>query len=249
VSPESLVADIFIWQNALAVIVVLVAGIVRGFTGFGSALVMVPVLAILWSPTEAVTAALGLGVVGSAQLVPRALPQARWRELGPMAVTLALFTPIGTAILIGVDPETVRKIIAALILIITTIMLRGWQYGGPRGALPGAAAGAIGGVINGIAAIGGPFAVLYLLALKEDAVTQRANIVVQVALMGVFGLLYIALAGAIGATDLIRIAILAVPMLVGTWTGGRLFLRLPGTVFRTIVMWVLIVMSLTILIF
>lgn len=248
-TPETLLADIVTWPNALALVVVIAAGIVRGFTGFGSALVMVPVLALLWSPTAAVTTALGLGVVGSCQLVPKALPLVRWRDLGPMVLALALCTPLGTAILIGVEPEVVRKIIAALILIITVIMLRGWQYNGPRGALPGAAAGAIGGIINGIAAIGGPVSVLYLLALKEEAATQRANIVVQVSLMGVFGLGYLALAGQIGASDLIHIAALAIPMLIGTWTGGKLFLRLPATVFRAIVMWVLIVMSATILVF
>ena len=75
----------------LATATVVTAGIVRGFTGFGSALVMVPVMALLWSPAEAVTTALGLGFVGSFQLVPKALPQARWRDLGPMAGATLLF--------------------------------------------------------------------------------------------------------------------------------------------------------------
>jgi hypothetical protein len=231
----------------LAAVTVIAAGVVRGFTGFGSALVMVPVLALLWSPTEAVTTALGLGVVGSFQLVPKAVPLARWRDLGPMAAALLLFTPLGTMILIGVDPATVRRIIAALILAITLIMLRGWQYRGPRGAWPGAVAGGLGGMINGIAAIGGPVAVLYLMALREEAATQRANIVVQVALMGVVGLLYLALAGQVGTRDLLRIAALALPMIAGTWLGGRLFLRLPASAFRRIVLWTLVAVSLAIL--
>ena len=166
-----------------------------------------------------------------------------------MAAATALFTPLGTMILIGVDPGIVRKVIAALILIITLIMLRGWQYSGPRGSVPGFVAGAVGAVINGIAAIGGPAAVLYLMSLKDDVVTQRANIVIQVALMGVIGLTYLTIAGEIGVRDLIHVGALAVPMLLGTWTGGRLFLRLPGRVFRTIVMWTLVVVSTTILIF
>lgn len=245
---ETLIADILTWPMALAAVVVFAGGVVRGFTGFGSALVMVPVLAVLWSPTEAVATALGLGFVGSLQLVPPAAPQAGWRDLGPMALATALFTPIGTAILIGVDPETVRKIIAALILIITVIMLRGWQYRGPRGALPGFVAGAIGAVINGIAAIGGPAAVLYLISLKDDVVTQRANIVIQVSLMGIFGLAYLAFAGEFRLSDLVHVLVLAIPMLLGTWTGGRLFLRLPAAAFRRIVMWTLVIMSVTILV-
>ncbi len=246
---ETLLADILTWQGLLALVTVVAAGIVRGFTGFGSALVMVPVMALLWSPAEAVTTALGLGFVGSFQLVPRALPQARWRDLGPMAGATLLFTPLGTMILIGVEADLVRKIIAALILAITLVMLRGWQYRGPRGPLPSFAAGATGAVINGVAAIGGPAAVIYLMSLKEDVATQRANIVIQVSLMGVIGLSYLTLAGQVAGRDLLHIAALAVPMLIGTWTGGRLFLHLPAAAFRKIVMWVLVVVSVTILVF
>lgn len=246
---STLITEILTWQTALAAVVVVAAGVVRGFTGFGSALVMVPILAFLWSPTEAVATALGLGVVGSFQLVPKAAPQAGWREIGPMAAATALFTPIGTMILIGVDPETVRRIIAGLILVITLVMLRGWQYRGPRGALPGFIAGGTAAVINGIAAIGGPAAVLYLISLKDEVTRQRANIVIHVALMGLIGLIYLAVAGEVGYRDIAHIAILAPPMLLGTWLGGRLFLRLPATVFRTIVMWVLVVVSVTILLF
>jgi uncharacterized membrane protein YfcA len=249
VSTESLFAEIVTWPHALVVVTVLAAGVVRGFTGFGSALVMVPILAFIWSPTEAVATALGLGTVSSFQLVPKAAPLAGWREIGPMAAATALFTPVGTMILIGVDPDTVRKIIAGLILVITLVMLRGWQYRGPRGALPGFVAGGTGAVINGIAAIGGPAAVLYLMSLQDEVARQRANIVIQVAFMGLVGLCYLAVAGEFGVRDLIHVAALSAPMLVGTWVGGRLFLRLPGSVFRTIVMWTLVAVSVSILVF
>jgi uncharacterized membrane protein YfcA len=237
------------WPHALAVVTVLAAGIVRGFTGFGSALVMVPLLAFVWTPAEAVGMALGLGFISSVVLIPKALPLVAWREIGPMTAATILFTPLGTLILVGVDGDLVRRIIAALILAITLVMLRGWQYRGPRGALPGFVAGTVGGVVNGIAAIGGPAAVLYLMSLQDAVATQRANIVVQVSLMGIVSSTYLILSGALEARLLIAIAALAAPMIFSTWIGGRLFLVLPASAFRRIIMWMLVVVSVTILVF
>jgi len=241
-------AEILTWSNAFAFLTVLAAGVVRGFTGFGSALVIVPLLALLWTPTEAIALAFGLGVVASVQLVPRAARQANWREIGPMAAATVLATPLGTMILLGVEPALMRRIIAALILIVTLTFLRGWQYRGPRGAVPGFIAGALGAVINGVAGVGGPSVVLYLMSLPDTVAIQRANIVIQISLMGFVGLVYLAIADAVGGGDLVRIAALAGPMILGTWIGSQLFRRLPATVFRVVVMWTLIVVSACILV-
>jgi len=90
--------------------------------------------------------------------------------------------------------------------------------------------------------------VLYLLSLPDSVHTQRANIVIQVSLLGQVGLVYLALAGAVGRGDLIRIGLLTLPMMLGTWVGSHLFHRVPTAVFRVVVMWTLIVVSACILV-
>jgi len=248
VTVEAILAAVLTWQSALAIVTVIASGIVRGFTGFGSALVMVPPLAFLWTPAEAVGMALGLGFISSLVIIPKALPNVCWRDIAPMAAATLLFTPLGTLGLVGFAAEPVRKIIAALILAITLVMLRGWQYRGPRGPVPGAVAGAVGGIVNGIAGIGGPAAVLYLMSLPDAVQTQRANIVLQVAFMGAVSAIYLMISNVLDTTLLLTIAALAVPMIFGTWIGGRLFLILPAAAFRRIVMWLLVVVSVTILV-
>jgi uncharacterized membrane protein YfcA len=240
--------EVFTWASAVGAVTAVAAGIVRGLTGFGSAMVLVPILAVLWTPAEAVATAFGVGILASMQLVPRAATQANWREIGPMAAATVLATPFGTMVLLGLDPAIMRRIIAGLILIVTLIFLRGWQYRGPRGPAPGFIAGVAGALINGTAGIGGPAVVLYLISLPDPVPVQRANIVVQISLMGLVGLGYLLLAGAFGVTELGRISILAVPMILGTRIGSHLFHRLPATVFRRAVMWTLIAVSAAILV-
>ena len=57
--------------SALATLVVgIVAGLLRGFTGFGGAIFAVPVLSLIYGPATAIAVVLASGVVGTIQLVP-----------------------------------------------------------------------------------------------------------------------------------------------------------------------------------
>ena len=59
------------WDGfALAVAAVLLAGFLRGFTGFGAALIVVPALSAIYSPTVAVPIAFLSGLPSVFQLLP-----------------------------------------------------------------------------------------------------------------------------------------------------------------------------------
>lgn len=231
----------------MALAIVCAGGIVRGFTGFGSGLVMVPLLTLLWGPVEALTTTVGIGIFATFQLVPRAMRLANWRDIGPIMGATVACTPLGTALLVSLDPLVVKKIIAALVLAMTLVTLSGWSYRGPRGIGPGMVAGALGGLINGVAGVGGPPTVLYILSLKESAQVHRANIVMVLAITTVMVLGALWTAGAITHRVLVHVAVFAVPSILSVWLGAWLFTKLPGHLFRLIVLWFLIAISLAIL--
>ena len=56
------------YTNLIALAVILSGGVVRGYTGFGSGLVMVPILAILWGPVDAIVVVLSLGLFSTMQM-------------------------------------------------------------------------------------------------------------------------------------------------------------------------------------
>ena len=45
---------VFVFPNLLALVIIIAGGLVRGYAGFGSGLVMVPLLAFLWDPVNAI---------------------------------------------------------------------------------------------------------------------------------------------------------------------------------------------------
>ena len=63
-------------SDLAAVGIVGLAGLVRGTTGFGGAMVMSPVLSILLGPVPAVVIALLLETAGALVMFPDALPKA-----------------------------------------------------------------------------------------------------------------------------------------------------------------------------
>lgn len=234
-------------EFAIALGVVLAAGIVRGFTGFGAGLVMVPLMALIWGPVEALATSVMIGLSSTIQLAPRAIPLTNWRDMGPMMAAILVATPIGTVLLVSLDPEIIKKTIAVLVLLVSLITIWGWTYRGPRGPLPSAIAGAIGGVVNGIAGVGGPALVLYLIALPEEAKVHRANIVMALAVTSIVSVTGLAIAGAIGTRVLTHTVVFVIPSILSVWIGAKLFTILPVHWFKIMILWFLIAISIAIL--
>ncbi|NQV56836.1 MAG: sulfite exporter TauE/SafE family protein [Rhodospirillales bacterium] len=241
--------DPFLTLPNLAALLIAIAGaFVRGYSGFGNGLVMAPLLTILWGPVEAIATTVALGLIASFQLIPPAVKTANWRDAGPMAIATIVIAPVGTFFLINLDPEIVKNIIAGMVLLVSLITLRGWTYKGPRGWLPSSIAGSIGAFVNGIAAVGGPPVVLYLMAMPDIPRVQRANIIIILGVTSLMIMLALLFAGEITSRVLINAALLTPPTFMAVWAGSKLFEILPGHVFRLVILWFLVAISITILV-
>ena len=116
---------VFVFPNLLALVIIIAGGLVRGYAGFGSALVMVPLLAFLWDPVNAIILTLSLGLFAAIQMTYPALKLANWTDIAPMIFAAIFVTPLGTLLLINLDPDLIKKIIAGIVLVITIVSL-GW---------------------------------------------------------------------------------------------------------------------------
>jgi uncharacterized membrane protein YfcA len=115
--------------------IVLAAGFIRGVTGFGGSMLMTPILANLVGPVPAVAIALILETAAALVMFSDALQLVRWRTLlcliGPAALTL----PLGGYILLNLDPAVARRLIAAVVVVFSLMLLSGFRYSGaPRPA-------------------------------------------------------------------------------------------------------------------
>ena len=207
----------------VAAAVVTAAGLVRGFSGFGGALILAPGLTLVGTPREAVTMTVLLNTTTLFQLVWPALRQARWRDVGPMAGAAALTIPFGAMILVLVDAITLRRAIGAVVLGFSLVLLAGWRYRGGRTQPANLLVGAIGGLLSGGAGFGGPPLILYFLAGDRPMVENRAGFIVFFALTQ-FVVIPTFLWDGLITWTLVWRALLVMPIyLLATDIGARLF--------------------------
>jgi len=194
----------------------LVAGLVRGFSGFGAAMIFVPVAAALYSPQHAVVLLFIADGVVTLPLVLRALKFCAWREVAPLAVGATLAYPAGVKLLLIVDPVPMRWAISLLVLGLVGLLASGWRYGRRPNAPGTLAVGGLAGLAGGSTGIAGPPIVLFWLAGQGMAPTVRANIMVFFGITTVVGGVLYFLAGlftgprAVGSLALIPVYTLAI---------------------------------------
>lgn len=228
-------------EIALAAAVSAAGGVLHGYTGFGAALLIVPLLTVIYGPVEAIVLSLLAGAAGIVQLLPAASRQAGWREMAPLAAAIVITTPIGVFLLFTIDPDITRRAIGAFVLLTALALMTGWVYRGRRGAVPAVVAGSLCGAITGFAGVGGPPVALYYLASPEPAGVQRANIVIAVGVVIVAMMVSVGVAGGIGVTSLARAVVIIPGYVAGAWAGARLFTIAPEALYRRIALWLLLV--------
>jgi hypothetical protein len=216
----SLFAGIGLWT---AIGVTLIAGLMRGFAGFGSAMLMAPIFAILFGSADMVVTVVAIEMVVSVQLFPQVRKNADWRTLAPMSIAACAAMPLGVWLLASVDKGTIVTAVSAVIVAFVVLMWTGWKYRGRRSAFAGAAVGAVSGAMMATTSVGGPPVLLYLLSGNDSPQVNRANIVTYYFLTQFLLIVIVLATGVAGWVALARAVILFPVMAVGAWAGGRLF--------------------------
>jgi len=219
------------------------AGVIRGLTGFGGAMVLTPPLALLLGPQLAIPIVLLLEAFAGAPMMRDAARRASWRTLAPITLAAFVTIPLGGYVLVHADQQLLRRAIAAIVVVFALLLLRGYRYDGARG-LPGSvSAGAVGGTLLGAAGIGGPPVILYLLSGPDPIQVTRANLTLYVAFSSVAGLAMLATRGILNTTTLASTLVLAPLYFVGVLLGARLFARFSDKRFRQFTLVLLLAVS------
>ena len=121
-------------QVVASMIVVFLTAIMRGYTGFGFALVAVPLLALIADPVTAVPMVLLLEVVGSLQLLPGLWRSAHLRSVMLLVAGALLATPIGLYGLAAIPADVMRLIIGLVVLAPTCALAAGLKASREPGA-------------------------------------------------------------------------------------------------------------------
>ena len=235
--------DIDAGQAAALLLAATVAGVLRGFSGFGAALILAPVVSLIVGTQVAVPAILLAIFVTTVQLFAPAWPHVRWSEQFALSVPGCIGVPAGVLLLLYLDPELMRRAISAITALIALFLLSGWRSSRPPTRSGAATMGALGGVLSGAASIGGPPVIAYLLAGPGSPTQTRATLIYYFAFTQAASLVMFWIGGLMNLEVLVTAALIAPALVAGTWAGAKLFHLASERVFRLAALTILLLVG------
>jgi len=200
-----------------------VAGIIRGFTGFGTALIFVPVAGIFLMPAQVIALMTLTGVFSTTALLPRAWGLAHKREVSILAIAALITVPLGLWLLGLVEREVIRWLVAAIAGVTLASLIAGWRFARHVAPLGLLVIGGAAGLIGGLTGLTGPIVIMFYLAGHSAAASVRANTILFLAILDVVLIANLALSGHLGLEIIGLAAILGVPYFITSLIGQALF--------------------------
>ncbi|MCI5074616.1 sulfite exporter TauE/SafE family protein [Oricola sp.] len=200
-----------------------VAGVVRGFSGFGSGMIVGPVGAMTFGPQVAIVVLLVIDTLPMVPLIVSSARKVSMRELLPVVAGYGLLVPIGIWILKTGDTTMLRWSMSTVILIAAVLLWSGWCYRGPRNVAVRLGVGGMSGFLGGACAVAGPPVILYWMALSTGAGLVRANLLIYFAITQLLSGTGLLVAGILTKQSILLGALCTPAYLAGLLVGARLF--------------------------
>ena len=208
---------------------------------------MAPPLALLLGPRVAVPVTLLLEGIAAMPMAWQTRDLVRWRLIGPIFAAACVTIPLGGYILVMADALTLRRAIAAAVIVCALLMLSGWRYSGPYRLGTSVGLGALSGTMTGAISIGAPPVILYLLSGRDPVATTRANLTFYLIGISLVALVMLWMQDVLDLRSAWVALIFTPGYFCGLFAGTRLFSRFNDARFRQFTLLLLVTVSIGIL--
>lgn len=224
---------IFDNNSAIIVVTIFFASLIRTATGFGFAILAIPILSFILEPSEAVAYTM---IFQTLSAIPIALLNTTMQEW-KYASKLIFFSLVGLLpgvfFLIVLPSIIVQLLVAICILIALVIIFTGVQFKAPFSFFKWILVGFSVGFMHGLAGVSGP-PILATLHADQTLSKSRKRKVMAIFFLfaGVFSLIPIIIHFPIVVNDINFLAILFLSMVVGMSIGQKIFIAMSEVQFR-----------------
>lgn len=222
-----------------------VAGIARGFTGFGGALVMAPVFMTLVEPVTATTMILVVNTVVGLANLREVHAETDWSIAKPLSIAGCIASPLGLWLVTNIDADLVRRTVAVIVLAASVGLAMNWRFPlSIRRPIGNALLGGSSGSLFGFGGVGGPPVIIGMLSEDLPARVIRATLLTYFAIVQSCTLVMMALMGKVAPEGVFYGATLIAPYYIGSALGLRLLTPERARSFRIASIAVLIAVAL-----
>ena len=231
-------------ELAIALAIAAAAGLMRGFAGVGSGMLMAPFFAHIFGPVQTVGIIILIEITATAQLLPSVHREIQWKTIAPMGAAAAAFMPLGNWLLVTIDASSIQFAVSLMVAVSALVLLTGWRYQGAKPLAASVGVGMVSGTLMAMTSLGNPPVMVYLLSSKDDAATNRANFTGYFAITLIALIVVMTIGGLISLKVLGLVCALLPGFLLATWAGARLFRQSNELLYRRVALGILLLAGL-----
>ena len=200
----------------------LAAGMVRGFSGFGTAMVFLPLAGQVVPPVTAVAILVVMDAFGPLPNLPRAWRDGQPADVGRLLAGTVVTLPLGLMALGIMAPEAFRAVVGTVALAMVAALICGLRYRGRLVPPMVYGIGSAAGFLGGVAGVPGPPVILFYMASPLPAAAVRGNTMLY---LFAFDLLILSALGLRGDLTLHAVGVglaMAGPVVLGNVLGAAM---------------------------
>ena len=233
-------------QYLLSCGILVIAQLVYVLFGFGSGLIAVGALALIFPDIQDVVVLLLLvNLPAEIWVTWKTRAEVRWRPIAILGVGIGLGIPLGAFILRNCESDFILTLLGVFLVIVGVIFLRL----PPSGTKTPAAwlappTGLLSGLLTGMFGTGGPPLIVWYHLSAPNKAAFRSNLMTIFLLMTFIRVPSYAVTGMIHPKHLFSMVMVMPAVLLGAWIGNRLHLDVSEILFRRLVSVLLVVLGL-----
>lgn len=226
--------NITLLEASIIWLVVILAAILRSFTGFGFALAAVPAFSLFLPPTQAVVLVSLLTLAVNLIYARNYLTNIPLNPLVPLVITAIIGTIFGTQIIKRISVETFQFWVGCSVIAGCMAMIFMRKIRIPVNAFTTYLTGLLSGIMNGSLAIPGPPIIIYALQSQSTAEKSRILLMTFFFASAFIALISYGFAGFVNMQSLWFFVLAFPAMLIGDRLGFYLFNQYGSALYRTI---------------
>ncbi|MEL0622204.1 sulfite exporter TauE/SafE family protein [Marinomonas arenicola] len=224
--------------------IVFFAGIIRGYSGFGFAVIAVIGLNLFLDPIKSVPIVLALDFVCSIGLIREAIKHANMSTFRIIAGGSILGIPIGLILLYLIPPLWLKLAICCFVLVLVMLLIKKAKPVQKDSFSKKLFTGIASGVGTSSASIGGPMILYYILSSPLDVRAQRATMILFFIVSEFMALVGLGISQTSSNEVYISVLWLLVPTMIGVKIGQFFFNKRPPKSFKSISLPLMVIVAL-----
>lgn len=229
-------------------LIILIAAVAQGLTGFGFALIAVPLLSLILPLNQIVPIVVGLSLVSNLVMAWRLYKHVELKKIWLLIVFGFIGIPLGSYLLLALDAVILKMGVALFIISFAFLLLRKITFPIQNEYLAFPMVGLLSGILNGSISTSGPPLVLFLTNQGKDQQVFKANLSFYGTALNLATLVVFYFNGTLDSAVTSILLQMLVIMIVGTGVGMAVARWIDQQMFRKLVIYLLIASSISMIV-